>query len=61
MITFGTGMSVAATATIAAREAATEALRMLRGERPKLAIVFVSASYPDVDQAARTVRAVGRA
>ncbi len=58
MITFGSGMSAAATATIAARDAATEALRMLRGERPKLAIVFVSASYPDVHQAARTVRAV---
>jgi hypothetical protein len=58
MIAFGSGMSDAATATIAAREAATEALRTLRGETPKLAIVFASVGYPDVELAARTVRAV---
>ena len=58
MIAFGSGMSAAATATIAAREAATEALRGLGARTPKLAIVFASVSYPDVDQAARTVRAV---
>ena len=58
MITFGSGMSAAATATVAAREAATQALRTLRGETPRLAIVFASAGYPDVEQAARTVRAV---
>ena len=58
MITFGSGMSDAATATVAAREAATAALRSLRGQTPKLAIVFVSVSYPDVEDAARAVRAV---
>lgn len=58
MITFGSGMSAAASATIAAREAATEALKTLRGETPKLAIVFASVSYPDVEQAAPAVRAV---
>ncbi|HSO31197.1 MAG TPA: FIST N-terminal domain-containing protein [Labilithrix sp.] len=51
-------MSAAASAGAAAREAATEALAGLRGETPKLAIVFVSSSYPDVEEAARTVRSV---
>jgi hypothetical protein len=58
MITFGSGMSAAASATIAAREAATQALRGLGGQTPKLAIVFASVSYADVDDAARTVRSV---
>ena len=51
-------MSAALTATQAAREAAEQALAMLRGQTPKLAIVFASVSYPDVDAAARTVRNV---
>jgi hypothetical protein len=58
MITFGSGMSAAATATLAAREAATQALTTLGGQTPKLAIVFASVSYPDVDEVGRTVRAV---
>ena len=58
MITFGSGMSAAATATLAAREAATQALATLQGQTPKLAIVFASVSYPDVELAARTVRSV---
>jgi hypothetical protein len=58
MITFGSGMSAAATATVAAREAATQALATLRKGTPKLAIVFASASYADVDEAARAVRSV---
>jgi len=58
MIAFGSGMSAAATATLAAREAATQALETLQGQTPKLAIVFASVSYPDVELAARTVRSV---
>jgi hypothetical protein len=58
MIAFGSGMSAAATATTAAREAATQALAMLRGQTAKLAIVFASVSYPDVAAAARAVRGV---
>ncbi len=58
MIAFGSAMSAASTAAAAAREAATEALIGLGGETPKLAIVFASASYPDVEDAARTVRSV---
>jgi hypothetical protein len=51
-------MSAAATATLAAREAAADALAMLGGQTPKLAIVFASASYADVDNATRAVRSV---
>ena len=58
MITFGSGMSAAATAVMAAREAATQALATLQGQTPKLAIVFASVSYPDVESAARAVRSV---
>lgn len=58
MIAFGSGMSAAPTAIGAAREAAADALAMLRGEKAKLAIVFASVSYPDVADAARAVRAV---
>jgi hypothetical protein len=58
MIAFGSGMSAAATATLAAREAAAQALAMLEGETPKLAIVFASVSYEDVESAARVVRSV---
>lgn len=61
MISFGSGMSAASTATLAAREAAMQAMAMLarRSEqRPKLAIVFASASYDDVEAAARAVRDV---
>ncbi|MDB4937548.1 MAG: hypothetical protein JWP87_4520 [Labilithrix sp.] len=58
MITFGSGMSAAATATGAAREAATQALATLHRQTPKLAIVFASAGYADVAEAARAVRSV---
>ena len=58
MIAFGSGMSAASTATAAAYEAATVALLALEGRTPKLAIVFASVSYPDVDNAARVVRNV---
>ena len=58
MIAFGSAMSTASTAAAAAREAATEALNGLGGQTPKLAVVFASASYPDVADAARTVRSV---
>ena len=56
MIAFGSGMSAAPTATLAAHEAAGQALAALQGKTPKLAIVFASASYPDVGDAARAVR-----
>jgi hypothetical protein len=58
MISFGSGMSAAATATVAAREAATRALATLENHAPKLAIVFASASYVDAESAARAVRSV---
>jgi hypothetical protein len=58
MISFASGMSVAATAETAAREAATQALRTLEGQVPKLAIVFATVSYDDVERAARAVRSV---
>lgn len=51
-------MSAAATAVMAAREAATQALATLGGQTPRLAIVFASVSYPDVESAARAVRSV---
>ena len=58
MIAFGSGMSAAATAVAAAKEAATQAMTTLQGQTPKLAIVFASVSYADVEQAARAVRSV---
>jgi hypothetical protein len=58
MIAFGSGIGVAATAVAAAREAAARAVASLRGETPKLAIVFVSPGYEDADGAARAVRGV---
>jgi len=61
MISFGSGISVATTATMAAHEAATKALAMYgpaAGQAPKLAVVFASATYEDVEQAARAVRGV---
>lgn len=58
MISFGSGMSAATTATLAAREAATQAVQMLGGRTAKLAVVFASASYDDVESAARAVRDV---
>lgn len=61
MITFGSGISAADTATTAARDAATKALEMYgsaAAQAPKLAVVFASASYEDVEQAARAVRSV---
>ncbi len=58
MIAFGSGMSAAASAVAAAKEAAAQALKTLQGQAPKLAIVFASASYEDVEQAARAVRSV---
>ena len=51
-------MSAASTATVAAREAAAQALSMLQGQTPKLAVVFASVSYADVEAAARAVRGV---
>ncbi len=58
MIAFGSGMSAASTAVTAAKEAAAQAMITLQGQTPKLAIVFASASYPDVELAARAVRSV---
>ena len=58
MVAFGSGLSAASSAAMAAREAARGALAHLKGTTPKLAIVFASPSYADVDQAARAVRDV---
>jgi hypothetical protein len=58
MIAFGSGMSAASTAVAAAKEASAQALTTLRGQTPKLAIVFASVGYDDVDHAARAVRSV---
>jgi hypothetical protein len=51
-------MSAAVTATLAAREAAKTALAMMNGQTPKLAVVFASASYDDVESAALAVRGI---
>jgi hypothetical protein len=51
-------MSAAASAVVAAKEAAAQAMKTLQGQMPKLAIVFASASYDDVEHAARAVRSV---
>lgn len=56
MITFGSGMSTAPSAVAAAREATEQALAATGHARAKLAIVFASASYADVEKAARAVR-----
>jgi len=58
MITFGSGMSTAPSAVTAAREATERALAVSGGARAKLAIVFASVSYPDVEGATRAVRAL---
>jgi len=51
-------MSAAATAVAAGREAANQAMATLQGQTPRLAIVFASVSYADVESAARAVRSV---
>lgn len=58
MVAFGSGMSAAATAVRAAGEAARAAMKTLGKAPPKLAIVFASVSYPDVEDVARAVRSV---
>lgn len=49
-------MSAAPVAAHAAREAVRHAREHLHGETPRLAIVFASVSYPDVDDVAGVVR-----
>jgi hypothetical protein len=60
MFIFGSGMSAADTARAAAVEAATDALRAFASSagRPKLAVVFASISYPDVESVVAAVRGV---
>lgn len=53
---FGSGMSTAASARAAAREAIEQARAPFAGTRPKLALVFASASYEDLEEIPRTVR-----
>jgi hypothetical protein len=57
MISFGSGVSAASSAAGAAREAAQRALAM-HGPDPRLAVVFASAGYGDVERAARAVREI---
>lgn len=57
MLLFGSGMSAAVSAADAAKEAVREARERFRGTTPKLAIVFASVSYADVDQVPAVVRA----
>jgi hypothetical protein len=57
MFVFGSGMSAAACAADAAKEALREALgKFPNGCAPKLAIVFTSISYPDADAVAGIIR-----
>jgi hypothetical protein len=58
MFVFASGMSAAACAADAAREALREARQKFsNGSAPKLAIVFASVSYDDVDDVAAIIRA----
>jgi hypothetical protein len=52
---FGSGMSSAASAVEATRQAIAKAMVALAGERPKLAIVFASVSYADIDDVGPTL------
>jgi len=54
---FGSGMSTAASAVVAAQEAARQARVPLQTETPELAIVFASVSYPDVGAVPATLSA----
>lgn len=56
MLTFGSGMSAAVRAADATRVAVEQAKAALEGSKPALAIVFASASYPDVDTVVQGVR-----
>jgi hypothetical protein len=58
MLIFGTGMSTAASAYAAARGAVEQAREAFSGATPKLAILFASMSYDDVDRASGAVREV---
>lgn len=58
MLIFGSGMSSRPSAYEAAREAATRALEAFEGATPKLAIVFGSVSYADVESVPRAIREV---
>lgn len=56
MTIFGSGMSVASSAEKAAAEATAEARQGLGSTVPKLAVVFTSESYPDVDVTGPAIR-----
>lgn len=58
MVRFGSGMSEAATAAEAARTAVERAVVALGDVRPKLAIVFLSVGYPDVEATPLALRRV---
>jgi hypothetical protein len=58
MLTFGSGMSSAATAKAAAFQAAASTLRLLGREAPKLALVFASVDYADLGDVSGAVREV---
>lgn len=56
MLKFGSGASSAPRGAIAAEEALEVARRELEGETPRLAIVFASVTYEDVDGVTATLR-----
>ncbi len=56
MLIFGSGMSAAASAQAAARDAGRQARAAFGDETPKLAIVFVSLGYSDVDEVPAALR-----
>jgi hypothetical protein len=58
MVTFGSGVSAASTARRAGHEAARAASSTLGATTAKLAVVFASIAYPDVDEAAAGVTEV---
>ncbi len=58
MSSFGSGMSSAARAALAATEAARTARAALGTGTPRLAIVFAAVTYPDLDELVPAVREV---
>lgn len=55
MFFFGSGVSTAASAALAGREAALRAKRGLEGRSPALAVVFAARAYEDLEQVVRAV------
>ncbi|HEY8079605.1 MAG TPA: FIST N-terminal domain-containing protein [Labilithrix sp.] len=58
MSLFGSGMSSAARASVAATEAARDARAALGTGTPRLAIVFAAVTYPDLDELVQAVQEV---